>query len=70
MNRIIEIIRKLSIVFICGSLGLIGFFLAAFSNAETSEGKSDRIFGFILLAAAFVAYKVINWVFGNKHSSE
>jgi hypothetical protein len=70
MNHVIEIVRKLLIVVICGCMGLLGVFLAVFSNSQTQVGKQDRIFGFVLLAITYVVYKVINWIFSTKDSNE
>ena len=70
MNHVIEIVRKLLIVVVCGCMGLLGIFLAAFGNSQTQAGKEDRIFGFVLLAVTYVVYKVINWIFSTKDSNE
>jgi|LauGreDrversion4_2_1035121.scaffolds.fasta_scaffold2016964_2 hypothetical protein len=70
MNRIIEIIRKLSLLLVCGTLGIVGLVLMVISDGSTAAGNSDRIFGLVLIGIAIVAYKVINWIFGSKEDSE
>jgi len=70
MNRIIEIIRKLTLLFVCGGFGVFGIVFVVYSDGSTPSGNSDRLFGFFLIVAGVVAYKIINWVFGAKEDSE
>ena len=70
MNRIIEIIRKLALLFICGGFGIFGIVLIVISDGSTPAGNSDRIFGLVLVGLSVVAYKIINWIFGAKEDSE
>ncbi len=66
MNRLIEIVRKLAIVVVCGGL----FFSGLLILYVIAKDKSQVIAGLVCIALSFIAYKVINWIFINKESSE
>ena len=66
MNRVIEIIRKLAIVVICGGLFLSGVFVLY----VIAKDKSQVIAGLVCIALSFITYKVINWIFAEKKTSE
>ena len=69
MNRIIEIVRKLALVVICGPAGLFGIFCVGYGLINADERQVSAI-GLLVLLTAFAFYKLINWIFSSKEGSE